>query len=117
MNPRDMDAFYDAAVAYMEAKASGVRDRTWHFKADATSSESSRNFAREVLGKWKIDPDADERAWVRDLFKQQPTCWTEERDRYPRFAPKRTNRYSRNEELQLGDTTELDSFLAGFSTK
>lgn len=114
MNPRDMDAFYDAAVAYMEAKARGARDRTWCFKADAASSESSRNFAREVLGKWEIDRDADERAWVRDLFKPQPTCWTEERDKYPRFAPRRSKPV-RNEVLQAGDTTELDSFLASFN--
>lgn len=119
MNPRDMDALYDAAAAYLEVKARECQDRTWRFKSDIDSSESSRNFARELLGKWKISQDddvryADERAWVRDIFKPQTTCWTEERDRYPGFAPRRSTPI-RNEELQAGDTTELDSFLSSFN--
>ena len=119
MNPRDMDAFYDAIIGYAEARARESHDRTWSFKADVASSESSRNFAREILGKWKINQDddvryADERAWVKDIFKPETTCWTEERDRYPGFAPRRGRYPVRNEELQAGDTTELDSFLASF---
>ena len=57
---------------------------------------------------------ADERRWITDIFEPTTTQSTEERDRYPKFAPKRPNRSSRKEELQVGDTTQLDSFLAGF---
>lgn len=120
VNPRDMDAFYDAATAYDWVRTGAANpDRAWNLKADVASSESSRDFARAVLGRWKINQDddvryADERAWVKDIFKAETTCWTEERDRYPGFAPRRSKPV-RNEELQAGDTTELDSFLASFN--
>lgn len=109
MNPRDFDAFYDAIIGYAGAKARENRSRTWQLK----------NFARELPGKWKLNQDddvryADERAWVRDIFKPETTCWTEERDRYPGFAPRR-NGFARSEELQAGDTAQLDSFLASFT--
>lgn len=119
VNPRDTDAFYDAVAAYDWVRTGAANtDRTWNLKADVASSESSRDFARAILGRWKLDQDddvryADERSWVRDIFKAETTCWTEERDRYPGFAPRR-NKPVRNEELQAGDTTELDSFLANF---
>lgn len=120
MNPRDMDAFYDGLTTYdwVRTGAAANPDRTWSFKADVASSESSQNFARAILGRWHLDQDddiryADERAWVKDIFKAETTCWTEERDRYPGFAPKRKPPVMR-EDLQAGDTEQLDSFLAGF---
>ena len=57
---------------------------------------------------------ADERMWITDIFEPTTTQSTEERDRYPKFATKRPNKQSRREELQVGDTTQLDSFLADF---
>ena len=107
MNPRDMDALFDAIKAY-----------DW-VRNGETNPDSTWNFTRTILGKWKIDQDddvryADERAWVKDIFKAETTCWTEESDRYPGFAPRRSKSV-RNEELQTGDTTELDSFLASFN--
>lgn len=121
MNPRGMDALYDAIKAYDWVRNGEANPySTWRLKADIASSEpTSRDFARAILGKWKIDQDddvryADERAWVQDIFKSETTCWTEERDRYPGFAPRRSKPV-RNEELQAGDTTELDSFLASFN--
>lgn len=101
-------------------KRRGESRLTWRLKADIASSEpTSRDFARAILGRWKLDRDddvryADERSWVKDIFKAETTCWTEERDRYPGFAPRRSKPV-RNEELQAGDTTELDSFLASFN--
>lgn len=110
MNPRDMDAILDAIAAYNWAiPEEESPDRTWDLQVN--------NFAR-TLGRWNIDPHddaryADEHAWVNDIFKPETTCWTEERDRYPGFAPRR-QRQSRNEELKVGDTTQLDNFLSGF---
>ena len=111
MNPRDIDAFYDAIKAYGLVRA-GTTSRE-------STEELNRDFARAILGRWKLDRDddvryADERAWVKDIFKAETTCWTEERDRYPGFAPRRSKPV-RNEELQAGDTTELDGFLASFN--
>ena len=55
-----------------------------------------------------------ERMWMTDIFEPKTTQYTEDRDRYPKFAPKRNNQQNRREELQVGDTTQLDSFLADF---
>lgn len=98
MNQRDMDALYDAIIAY--------------------SGEAHRDFLPELIGKWKFRLDdevqyADERAWIKDIFKPEVTYRTEERDKYPRFAPRKIAP-TRNEELQAGDTDALDSFLAEF---
>lgn len=89
MNPRDMDALLDSW------KSLGLRD-----------------FIQDDDVRYTA-----EHAWIRDIFKSKLTCWTDERDRYPGFAPRRAVKSVRNEELQAGDTTELDSFLAGFSAK
>lgn len=89
---------------------------------------------------------AAERAWIKQAFMSEP-IGDEEQDRHPQFVRRYMGRpvrdytpvcYERadgsriygwsNEqkqvpkqrqpsELQAGDTTELDSFLAGFSTK
>lgn len=89
---------------------------------------------------------AAERSWIKQAFMSEPMVGEgEEHDRYPRFISRYMGRPARehtpvyyenangsrvygwvNEqipkqrttsELQAGDTTELDSFLAGFSTK
>ena len=111
MNPRDMDAFYDAIRAYDLVRAGST--------SRESTDELNRDFARAILGRWKLDRDddvryADERSWVKDIFKAETTCLTEERDRYPVFAKLRSKPVI-NEELQAGDTTELDSFLASFN--
>lgn len=121
MNPRDMDAFYDAIRAYTAAQVREDQSRTWRVESDIAAGETYHDFARELLGRWKLDPDddvryADERAWITDAFKAELTYMTEERDRYPGFAPKRPKRKPvMHEDLQAGDTTELDSFLASFN--
>lgn len=117
MNPRDMDAFYDAIMAYTKTRVREDQNRTWCVKSDIATGETYRTFARELLGRWKLDPNddvryADERAWITDAFKAEPTCLTEERDKYPGFVPKR--KPVRHEDLQAGDTTQLDSFLGEF---
>lgn len=88
-----------------------------------------------------------ERSWIKQAFMSEPMVGEgEERDRYPRFTPRYMGRPARERtpvyyetangsrvygwvdeqipkkkqeatELQAGDTTELDSFLAGFTTK
>lgn len=88
---------------------------------------------------------AAERAWIKQAFMSAPIGEDEEHDRHPQFVRRYMGRPARernpvcyengngslvygwvNEqipkqrtpsELQAGDTTELDSFLAGFSTK
>lgn len=90
---------------------------------------------------------AAERSWIKQAFMSEPMVGEgEEQDRHPRFTPRYMGRPARertvshyepsigsrvygwaNEqipkkkqeatELQTGDTAELDSFLAGFSTK
>ena len=74
MNPRDMDAFYDAIRAYTKARVREDQSRTWCVKSDIASGETYRPFARELLGRWKLDPNddvryADERDWITDAFK------------------------------------------------
>lgn len=89
---------------------------------------------------------AAERAWIKQAFMSEP-IGDEEQDRHPQFVRRYMGRpvrdytpvcYERADgsriygwsseqkqvpkqrqpsELQAGDTTELDSFLAGFSTK
>lgn len=76
---------------------------------------------RQYKWVWK-DPFDDEglyeseRMWITDIFEPKTTQFTEERDKYPKFAPKRPCGQTR-EELQIGDTAQLDSFLAGFIKK
>ena len=96
---------------------------------------------------WKVEQEeafAAERAWIKQAFMSEP-IGDEEQDRHPQFVRRYMGRPARehnpvcyengtgslvygwvNEqipkrqtpsELQAGDTTELDSFLAGFSTK
>lgn len=106
MNPRDTDALYYALLT----KTKDFFD----------SQEAHHKFTRELLSEWEVTQDddtryADEHAWVKDIFESNPTCWTEERDKHPGFAPRRSRHHNRNEELQVGDTTQLDSFLAGFT--
>ena len=88
---------------------------------------------------------AAERAWIKQAFMSAPIGEDEEHDRHPQYVRRYMGRPARehtpvyyenangsrvygwvNEqipkqrtasELQAGDTTELDSFLAGFSTK
>lgn len=88
---------------------------------------------------------AAERAWIKQAFMSAPIGEDEEHDRHPQYVRRYMGRPVRehtpvyyenangsrvygwvNEqipkqrttsELQAGDTTELDSFLAGFSTK
>lgn len=88
---------------------------------------------------------AAERAWIKQAFMSAPIGEDEEHDRHPQYVRRYMVRQVRehipvyyekangsrvygwvNEqipkqrttsELQAGDTTELDSFLAGFSTK
>lgn len=97
--------------------------------------------------RWKVEQEeafAAERAWIKQAFMSEP-IGDEEQDRHPQFVRRYMGRPVRernpvcyengtgsqvygwvNEqtpkqrtpsELQAGDTTELDSFLAGFSTK
>lgn len=120
MNPRDTDAFYDAIKSYMKSRVRENQSTTWRVEHDIAAGETYRDFSRELLGRWKLFQDedaryADEREWITDAFKAEVTYLTEERDRYPGFAPKRKK--VRSEDLQAGDTTELDSFLLGFSMK
>lgn len=90
---------------------------------------------------------AAERAWIKQAFMSEPIGEDEEHDRHPQFVRRYIGRPVRDytpvcyekvdgsriygwaneqkqipkqrqpSELQAGDTTELDSFLAGFSTK
>lgn len=114
MNPRDMDAYYDAFRVYTEAKIREDPELLWAVESDVTAGKTYR------LGRWNLDQAedvryADERAWITDAFKAETTYLTEERDKYPGFAPKRPKRKPvRHEDLQAGDTAQLDSFLAGF---
>lgn len=89
---------------------------------------------------------AAERAWIKQAFMSEP-IGDEEQDRHPQFVrrymgcpvrdytpvcyeradgsriygwsneQKQVPKQRQPSELQVGDTTELDSFLAGFSTK
>ena len=78
-----------------------------------TNAEAERIVKRiRESGQWKVEQEeafAAERAWVKQAFMSAPIGEDEEHDRHPQFV--------RRCELQAGDTTELDNFLAGFSTK
>lgn len=83
------------------------------------TSHGSTNNSKPYEWVWKANPwddelYADERMWITDIFEPKTTQYTEDRDRYPKFAPRRNNQQNRREELQVGDTTQLDSFLADF---
>lgn len=109
MNPRDMDAFYDAITDYTKAQAREDQSITWCVEHGIASGDTYRIFARKPIGEWIVDQDedvryADERSWITDAFKSDMTNST----RYPKRRP------VRHEELQTGDTAQLDSFLAGF---
>lgn len=97
--------------------------------------------------RWKVEQEeafAAERAWINQAFMSAPIGDDEEHDRHPQFTRRYMGRPARERnlvcemvngskiygwvdeqipkqrttsELQAGDTTELDSFLAGFSTK
>lgn len=95
------------------------QESPWQLKYhDAFNETSLRNFVMDIIGRRRSGWDydllyVDEHSWVRDIFKSETTRWTEERDRHPKFAPRR-NKAIRNQELHAGDTSELDSFLANF---
>lgn len=73
--------------------------------------------------RWKVEWAGDEwpeeeRKWITDIFTQTTDRGTEEYDRHLSVQKRRRSRLERNsEDLRVGDTTELDSFLAGFSMK
>ena len=104
----------------MSIESFGVKrqESPLQIKYHDTFNEKPRNFAMDIIGRRKSGWDydllyVDEHSWVRDIFKSETTNWTEERDRHPKFAPRR-NKSIRNHELHAGDTAELDSFLANF---
>lgn len=100
---------------FFEAKS---HDSTWQIEYHDTFNESPHDFAMDIIGRRKSGWDydllyIDEHSWVRDIFKSETTHWTEERDKHPKFAPRR-NKSIRNQELHAGDTAEIDNFLANF---
>lgn len=118
MNPRDMDAFYDAILAYTEAKSERDADIPW-IKYDVASSESP-GYLRKDLGIWNTsledDPHTASNAWLKDIFESKVTYRTDERERRGSVLHRSGSYPIRkfDSDLQVGDTTELDSFLASF---
>lgn len=114
MNPRNMDALYDAILAYTEAKSERDANIPW-IKYDVASSESPGYLSKD-MGIWNTSFEAAHNAWLKDIFEGKVTYRTDERERRGAVLH-RTGSYpirKFDSDLQVGDTTELDSFLASF---